>query len=288
MALPVPSSLSPSKVGTFKDCALAFRFTAIDRLAEAPTVPAMKGTLVHRALQGLFWNHERGERSAEAAHHEMATVWRDRHDDPEYNELALDEDGERVLLSECNVLVDRYLTLEDPNTVNAVGMELSLEINLDGVLLRGIIDRLDVTDEGEFVVVDYKTGRVPSETFEQSSMGGVQFYALLCEELLGRRPSKVRLLYLRGPLSIEAQPTDQTVRAFRQRTAAVWKAIERACEAEDFRPKPSPLCRWCSFQSLCPAFGGDPSQAASWKKPGLELARTPVVASPALEVVSAV
>ena len=184
--------------------------------------------------------------------------------------------AERVLFSECGALVDRYLTLEDPDMVNAVGMELKLEINLDGVLLRGIIDRLDVTDDGEFVVVDYKTGRVPSETFEHGSMGGVQFYALLCEELLGRRPSKVRLLYLRGPLSIEAQPTDQTVRAFRQRTAAVWKAIERACESEDFRPKPSPLCRWCSFQSLCPAFGGDPSQAATWKKPGLMPAVAPV------------
>ena len=93
MAFPVPSSLSPSKVGTFKDCALAFRFTAIDRLPEAPTVPAMKGTLVHRALQGLFWNHGRGERSSAAAHHELDTVWRDRHEDPEYTELGLDEDG---------------------------------------------------------------------------------------------------------------------------------------------------------------------------------------------------
>src|ERR1700722_18823850 len=131
----------------------------------------MKGTLVHRALQGLFWSHERGERSSAAAHHELAMVWRDRHEDPEYTELGLDEDGERVLLSECGILVDRYLTLEDPNTVNAVGVELKLEINLDGVLLRGIIDRLDVTDDGEFVVVDYKTGRVPSETFEQGSLG---------------------------------------------------------------------------------------------------------------------
>jgi putative RecB family exonuclease len=37
--------------------------------------------------------------------------------------------------------------------------------------------------------------------------------------------------------------------------------VERACASEDFRPHPSPLCNWCSFQDLCPAFGGDPARA---------------------------
>ena len=60
MALPVPRSLSPSKVSTFKDCALAFRFSVIDRLPEPPAPHLVKGTLVHRALEGLFWDHGRG------------------------------------------------------------------------------------------------------------------------------------------------------------------------------------------------------------------------------------
>ena len=109
--------------------------------------------------------------------------------------------------------------------------------------------------------MDYKTGRVPSVNQEQQRLSGVQFYALLCEQVLGRRPVSVRLLYLREPLAIEAEPSEQAVRGTRQRTAAVWSAIERACEHEDFRPRPSTLCNWCSFRSLCPAFGGDPALA---------------------------
>jgi putative RecB family exonuclease len=54
MALELPTSLSPSKVSSFRDCALAFRFSAIDRLPEPPTVPAAKGTLVHRVLELLL------------------------------------------------------------------------------------------------------------------------------------------------------------------------------------------------------------------------------------------
>src|SRR5690606_13904079 len=53
MAFPVPRTLSPSKVTTFTDCALAFRFSAIDRLPEPPTVAATRGTLVHSALERL-------------------------------------------------------------------------------------------------------------------------------------------------------------------------------------------------------------------------------------------
>lgn len=264
MAFAVPSSLSPSKVSTFKDCALAFRFTAIDHLPEAPSPAAVKGTFVHRALQGLFWDHAKGQRSVAAARRALEAVWGGRHDDPEFCALELSADEQDAFVAECGMLVERYFALEDPDTVDAAGVELSLEVDLDGVRLRGIIDRLDVTPEGEFVVVDYKTGRVPTEQNEHSRLGGVHFYALLCEQVLGRLPSKVRLLYLRESVAIETAPTEQAMRGLRQRTTAVWRAIERACATEDFRPKPSALCRWCSFQSLCPAFGGDPALAASW------------------------
>ena len=267
MPLPLPSSLSPSKVSTFRDCALAFRFSAIDRLSEPPTVHTLKGTLVHRALERLFWHHPVGARSEEAALAELEVAWQELAEGDELAVLDLDEEGAGRFLADARSLVQGYLRLEDPDTVTPVGVELTLEARVGGLLLRGIIDRLDVLPGGELVVVDYKTGRVPQAGREQQRLAGVQFYALLCEEVLGRRPAKVRLLYLREPVCIEADPSDQALRGLRQRTQAVWSAIERACEAEDFRPKPSALCSWCSFKALCPAFGGDPALAASWPLP---------------------
>ncbi|HUO49059.1 MAG TPA: PD-(D/E)XK nuclease family protein [Acidimicrobiales bacterium] len=256
MSLPLPRTLSPSKVSSFTDCALAFRLNAIDRIPEPSSPATAKGTLVHTALERLFWHHEPGRRSAEAAHAELDAAWADLVTDPEFAELALGPDEAEAFVADAHELVANYLRLEDPDTVDTVGVELSLEAELDGPRLRGIIDRLDIDPDGELVVVDYKTGRVPTERNEQARLGGVHFYALLCEAVLGRRPARVRLLYLRGPLSIEAVPTEQTVRGSRRRAGAVWQAIERACAAEDFRPKPSALCSWCSFQPLCPAVGG--------------------------------
>jgi len=146
--------------------------------------------------------------------------------------------------------------------VHPIGLELRLEVQVGSLTLRGIIDRLDLDADGELVVTDYKTGKVPGVNFEQNRLGGVHFYAFLCEQVLGRRPARVQLLYLQEPVAIIATPTEQSIRGLRQRTEAIWQAVERACIREDFRPRPSRLCDYCNFQAYCPAFGGDPSRAS--------------------------
>jgi putative RecB family exonuclease len=261
MSLAAPRSISPSKVASFTDCPLAFRLSIIDRLPEPPSPPAVKGTLVHAALEGLFWNHPAGERTPETARAELDRAWAELGADPEFVALDLDAEAAEAFRADAAELVANYFAIEDPNAVADVGMELGLEIDLDGVRLRGIIDRLDLNEDGELVVIDYKTGRAPSLRFERGRLTGVHMYALLCERLFGRTPAEVRLLYLRDPVTIVAVPSEQSVRGQARRTMAVWQAIERACEHEDFRPRPSPLCRFCSFQTHCPAFGGAPPVA---------------------------
>ena len=133
--------------------------------------------------------------------------------------LGLDEAGRAEFQAEAAEMTQRLFLLEDPSKVNAVGLELRMETELAGTRLRGIIDRLELTADGELVVTDYKTGRPPSERYEQSKRG------------------------------------------LERRVGAIWSAVERACEHEDFRPKPGPLCNWCAFAKYCPTQGGDPAQA---------------------------
>lgn len=262
MSLPLPTSLTPSKVSSFTECALAFRFSAIDRLPEAPSVPAVKGSLVHRALQLLMWDHPPAERSLDAGLSCLTRAMVEFDDDPEFTALDLDEAARATMYREAQRLVRNYFQLENPTTVAAIGVELRLEVALGGLTLRGIIDRLELDDDGELVITDYKTGRAPAEMHERHRLEGVHFYAFLCEQVLGRRPSRVQLLYLHDPVAIVATPSDQSIRGLQRRTLAIWTAIERSCRREDFRPNPSRLCDWCSFKAYCPAFGGDPRLAA--------------------------
>jgi putative RecB family exonuclease len=198
-----------------------------------------------------------------AAQASLHRAWTELQDagDGELAGLQLDEAGTTAFVADARELVSRYFELEDPDEVRAVGLEMNLSTNLEGITVRGIIDRLDELDDGSLVVVDYKTGRAPRNEQSRSRLGGVQMYALMCEAELGRRPSVVRLLYLRDRVAISATPTDQALRGTRQRALGVWSAIERACRQGDFRPNPSALCRYCAFQAYCPVFGGDPALA---------------------------
>jgi putative RecB family exonuclease len=254
MALDLPRTLTPSKVTAFTQCPLAFRFTAIERRPEPPSPAKVKGTLVHAALEGLFWNHPQGARSPAAAATELSRAWEALQDDPEFVGLELDPAEAAAFLDDARTLVDNYFALEDPDSVRAVGVELGVEMSVDGMRLRGKIDRLDICGDGSLRVVDYKSGRAPSERYERGSLVGVQIYALLCESVLGRAPVEVRLLHLREPVALTAVASEQTIRGQRRRTAAVWTAIERACDQEDFRPHVGPLCGFCHFKGDCPAF----------------------------------
>jgi putative RecB family exonuclease len=260
MPYPLPPTLSPSRVSAFTDCALAFRFANLDRLPEPAAPHLTKGTLVHLALERLFMLAPVA-RTLEAARRCLADAVEAMRLDPDFADLGLDDDGEAAFVADAACLVDAYFSMEDPTTVNAVGLELRLRAEVGGVELTGIIDRLDRTPDGGFVVNDYKTSRAPNERYERGRLNGVDTYALLCERVLGIMPIAVRLLYLGDGTTLTVVPTAHTTRFVEQKVGAVWTTIQRANATDAFRPKPGRLCDWCSFKTFCPAFGGDPDEA---------------------------
>jgi len=258
----VPTSLSPSRVESFLSCPLAFRFASIQRLPDPPTQATTKGSLVHRALELLFLLAP-VERTPRALDHCVADAIAEYRVHPDFTELRLDDETAQRFFAECRELAANYMTLEDPRRVRAIGLELMLSAPVSqGLMLRGIIDRLELDDDGQLVVVDYKTGRAPHPNYERKSLSGVQFYAFLCESVFGRIPAAVRLMYLKSGEVITAVPSSQSTRYMTTRTNAVWKAVATACERDDFRPKPSTLCNYCAYQRWCPEYGGDPARAA--------------------------
>jgi putative RecB family exonuclease len=259
MSLQLPASLTPSKVSTFKECALAFRLSAIDKLPEPPTVQAFKGTVVHRALELLMWEEPQGGRSLETALRKLGRALDELLAGTEGTALGLAGEELEELRADAEELVGNYFVLEDPDEVRVLGTELRLQVDVSEsrLRLRGIIDRLEMDTDGELVVTDYKTGRAPGVSQEGLRLGGVHFYAFLCEQFLGRRPARVQLLHLREPLAISSTPSDQSIAGLERQALAIWAAVRRACSEEDFRPKPGPQCGWCGFHAYCPAQGGD-------------------------------
>jgi putative RecB family exonuclease len=281
MGVGLPRGLSPSAFSAFKSCPLAFKFSYLDRLPQPPSAPASKGTLVHRALE-LLMLRAPADRTRDAARADLARARLDFAEDPEFTGLELTPEEWDRFHAEADVLVDRYFELEDPTRVRPIGLELRMAVTVGSLKLRGVIDRLELDDDDELVITDYKTGSVPGERHELQRLAGVHMYALMVQRLLGKRPVRVQLLYLSKPEAIIATPSEQSIAGATRKSEALWKAIVIACSRDDFRPHPGPLCNWCSYQAYCPAFGGDPQNAPELHGPGTVIAPTlPLAPTPA-------
>ena len=273
----VPTSLSPSRVESFLSCPLAFRFSSIEKLPDPPSVATTRGSLVHRALELLFLRPA-AERTPAMLDRCVDRAIAEFRELDEFVLLQLDGAATERFDHECRTIAANYLDLEDPTRVRDIGLELRLEAQVGDLTLRGIIDRLDLDDDGELVVVDYKTGRAPHPNYERKSLSGVHFYAFLCEQVFGKRPAAIRLMYLKSGETITATPTAQSTRFLTTRTTAVWQAVATACARDDFRPKPGPLCQYCAYQQWCPEYGGKPELAAT-EAPVTLVARRPAQAA---------
>lgn len=263
----MPRGLSPSSFSAFKDCPLAFRFSYLDRLPQPPSAAASKGTLVHRSLELLMLRGP-DARTIENALVDLETARLELALHPDFAELELTDEEWDTFHSDAATLVHKYFELEDPTTIVPIGLELRLAATIGTVQLRGIIDRLELDADGELVITDYKTGAVPGERYELKRLAGVHMYAAMVEHALGKRPVRVQLLYLSKPVAIITSPSGPSITGVMRKTDALWSAIGRACENDDFRPSPGVLCNWCAYKAYCPAFGGDPLQAVELRGPG--------------------
>ncbi|PZF86345.1 RecB family exonuclease [Micromonospora deserti] len=256
----VRASLSPSRAADFKTCPLLYRFRSIDRLPERPTAEQARGTLVHAVLERLF-DLPAAARTPSAAGDLVAPQW-DRlvTEQPELAELfpAGDPAGAEFLRSAA-ALLDGYFAVEDPRRLEPAERESLISAVVDEeLLIRGYLDRLDVAPDGALRVVDYKTGGAPREAFEARALFQLKFYALVLWRTRGVVPRVLRLLYLKDAEVCDYAPDAEELLRFERTVVALWRAIEQATARQDFRPRPSRLCDWCSHQALCPSFGGTP------------------------------
>ena len=253
-------TLSPSRAGDFKTCPQLFKFRAIDRLPEPPSIYQARGTTAHLALQRLF-DLPTAERSPEALYDLFRAAWVEVRDG-EYADLFADTDAERSWGVESLELLANYFAVEDPRTFDPLERELDMTEDLDGLTIRGILDRMEESPDGRLIITDYKTGKAPPERYALPAFFALKIYALLIRRRTGHAPDALKLIYLNGPTTYEIPVSDPQLDAMDRQLRALWVTIDRALESGDFPARPGPLCNWCSFQEICPARAESATQPA--------------------------
>jgi len=254
------ATLSPSRASDFMQCPLLYRFRVIDRLPSPPSPAAARGTLVHSVLERLF-DLPAAERTPDAAAALVGPQWQQLVETEPELAAMLETDENRTedsWFAEAVQLINTWFVLEDPTRLEPAERELYVEAEFDGLTLRGYVDRLDVAPNGALRVVDYKTGRSPSEHFEAKALFQMKFYALVLWRLRGVLPQMLQLVYLGNSELMRYSPDEADLLATERKVKALWTAIERAATTGDWRPRTSRLCDWCDYKHLCPAWGGTP------------------------------
>src|SRR5215210_4362317 len=163
----VLGAISPSRASDFMTCPLMFRFRTVDRLPETSSVDAVRGTLVHKVLEDLF-SLPAAERTPERAQAMLEPTWETFvAEDPLLLDMfaAAEADpdaGFQEWLRSAGEVLARYFDLEDPRRLEPAERELYVETLTDSkLLLRGFVDRIEVSPDGALRISDYKTSRSP-------------------------------------------------------------------------------------------------------------------------------
>ncbi len=252
----VLGALSPSRAADFKSCPLLYRYRTIDKLPEPPSMPAVRGTVVHKVLEDLF-DLPAAERTPQRADAMVPAAWEavvaER---PESAEIAEATDPDAWFES-CRTVLRRYFDLEDPRRLEPAAREHYVETLLEtGLLLRGVVDRIDIAADGAIRVVDYKTGRSGPEQYEATALFQMRFYALVLWRTRGVVPAVLRLIYLGNSETLSYHPDEEDLLATERQVTALWDAVARAHSTGDWQPNRGRGCTWCTFQAHCPEYGG--------------------------------
>jgi len=119
-----------------------------------------------------------------------------------------------------------------------------------GHLIREIATRIE-DENGESVVVDFKSGK--SRLAKKNIPLDIQLniYAMALKVLNGKYPKRVSLLYLEedGGKQVDYCPTEESIRVFREKLTGLVQGIME----ERFDPSPEFMrCKFCDYGGLCP------------------------------------
>lgn len=250
----VPEYLSPSSIGTFRDCPMKFKFSRIDRIVEPPTWATHLGTFVHEVLE-YFYQLDSGERTIDRVRELAGERWKEGGWEEQVNALDKPQGSIKDFKVAAFDCLANLWKLEDPQATELDGMEHEVLAEVDGVAMKGFIDRFVFDDDGRIVIGDYKTGAIPNPRFksEDDKFFQLMAYALMLAEADQEETSRVQLLYLKHSAVHEVAVTPVKLAIARGVIVETKEAVDASCQSGTFECNVTKLCGWCHYKPMCPA-----------------------------------
>ena len=253
-----PAYLSPSSIRTFRDCPQKFKLAYLDRIKEPPKWHLHLGSFVHEVLEHLY-QRPADERTIETLREIAAIRWNDHGWLEKVDALEEKKGTLADFKREAFGAMTNLWHIEDPTSTELDGMEHEIIVDIEGVTMKGIIDRFILGDEG-VIISDYKTGKIPDPKWAENSDDNKFFqllaYALMMAESDQEETSHVELLYLTQKTKHTLEVTPARLSIATGTIVETREAIDLSAERGEFHCNVTKLCDWCYYKTSgdCPAF----------------------------------
>jgi DNA helicase II / ATP-dependent DNA helicase PcrA len=240
--VPDPLKISPSQIGTLLSCPQKYLFNCAWKLRGGPAAAMSFGSVMHNTIKYFIGELATGTKLPfEEVQRKFELEWTSAGFEDDYQEQEYKKDG----LAQLRVF--HAATLAAPPTV--IAQEKTFDLPMDNnVVLNGRMDQVNRIAPGEEEIVDYKTGKPRNEEKARKDVQ-LSAYALAAREVFDWNPARLTLYFLQSNHPVSATRTEGQL-------AKVRGEIQEAAadiRAGEFPAKPGFACRFCDFESICPA-----------------------------------
>jgi len=246
-----PTHLSPSSLATFEQCPLKFKFSKIDQIPDVSGKEALMGNFVHDVLE-IFYALPPDERIIQNARIIATDCWANKGWGEKITQLIRNSAEIKKIRWQAWFCIENLWLVEDPQKVNPVGIEHELNSSLDGVVLKGFIDRYSKDENDGLIISDYKTGKTPNKLWLSDKFEQLRIYAALMNTTQLFHASTLELIYLKDGVKFTEKVTDDLIVGTIERIKKIKSEIDSRCISGIFEAKKSKLCDYCSYKSICP------------------------------------
>ena len=247
---------SHSRINTYENCPLQFKFKYIDKIKDITGIEAFMGSQVHEAIHYIYKKVKTGEIPAlKLVLKYYKELWRKN-----FNEkirIVRKEFSAKNYFNTGEELIEKYYHNHKPFKENIIGMEKRVIIDLDGNgkhILTGFIDKLiHNKEEGVYEIHDYKTSKWLKSQKELNEDKQLALYSIGVKKLYPDAKNIIlKWHFLRHDVIKTSSRTEEEIKELKEK---VIKIIEKVEKEDEWPAKKSGLCGWCGYNGLCSEYG---------------------------------
>jgi DNA helicase-2/ATP-dependent DNA helicase PcrA len=235
-------SLSASDLTLYLTCPLKYKFGRVFGIPQEPTINQRFGILFHNVLERFHKDPPANESEGLRVLNQLFEQgWRRTGFGSTDDELQFRDRAREALRL--------YWERERVAEGEPEWLERKFDFKVGDHHVRGRVDRVDRLPDGDYELIDYKTGERKSEEDLDSDLQ-LALYRMAAREAWGIEASTGSYYYVLDGDKVAAPTKPDDAERVERTVLQVGEGIL----SQDFEPRPSPqVCSWCDYRLICPA-----------------------------------